>query len=220
MMPNYHTKLARGVAGFCFFALLALYTAGSGVGGAGFRPAVAAPAQVMESVYLELAVADLEQAAATVQWQARRYDGWVEDNYRWEEPGERWASITLLLPAGAFDWFYQELATTGTLQAERRTSAAGNRILAETRVTVLLVAASPAARQLPPAPRGEPPRPIATGRPASPLRIALAIASSLYQALVALLPHLAAFAERLLLAILAAFWLLWHARRRPPKKNS
>jgi hypothetical protein len=223
-MPNANKKHSPWFTTFCLLVLLALYAAGGAAGGDGFRPAVAAPRQVTESVYVELAVADVEQATETVQWLARRYDGRIEDNYHWTEPGERWASITVLLPAPLSGHFYDGLATMGRVRAERHTTAAGSRYTADTRVTVLLVAPYAAARPVATAvtliPHGEAPRPLATWHPPSLLRAVLAIASSIYQALIAITLRLADLAGRLLLAILAAFWLLWHARRRPPKDKS
>lgn len=223
-MPDTNKKHSPWFTTFCLLALLALYTAGGAAGGDGFRPAVAAPRQVTESFYVELAVADVEQAAETVQWLARRYDGRIEDNYHWTEPGERWATITVLLPAPLSGHFYDGLATVGRVRAERHTTAAGNRDTADTRVTVLLVAPYPAARPVatavPLISRDEAPRPLTTWHPPSPVRAVLAIASSIYQALIAITLTLADVAGRLLLAILAAFWLLWHARRGPPKDKS
>jgi hypothetical protein len=217
-MANEPLPSLRRSAGPWFFALLVIDALGAALGSGGFRSVAAASALSTESAYVELAVADVEQGADTVSWLATRYDGRIADDYRWSEPGERWASLTVVLPARTFASFYRELVAAGRVRAERLTAATDAGYVADTRVTVLLVAPEPEPYPPPPPPWREPLRPIATWQPPSPIRVVLAIAGSLLHALGVIVVTLANAAVPALFIALMVLWIGWHSLRRPSKK--
>jgi hypothetical protein len=218
MMANDLLPSLRRSAGLWFFALLVIYALGAALGSGAFRPAAAASAQSTESAYVELVVADVEQGADTVSWLATRYDGRIADDYRWSEPGERWASLTVVLPPRTFASFYRELVAAGRVRAERLTEARDAVYVAGTRVTVLLVAAEAEPYPPPPPPWREPLRPIATWRPPSPIRVVLAIAGSLLHALGVIAAAITDAAVPALFIVLMVLWIGWYSLRRPSKK--